>query len=281
MSSGNSDANSYNVGFDLKYDPKTKNVLKFGGLYLRSDSNGETTCRQAHGLRPRRVLLHRPLLRLRRGRLPERRHLPGRLHRLAERRRRLQVRQDGHRHARGLRRFRRRVREVRGAGRHLERRLPRGRGVLLEDLAHRRLHAEGLGPLEVERHRRRLLPLRRRLHDLALEDPRAEARVPPRPQDPARRRDAREDRHGLHRGRRREVLVRPGPRPNREGSGGGGTSAPPDQLHRHVSSAGGRVRGGVFTAAAARARPASELAAAGRGGPARTPRFARQTRARA
>lgn len=43
MTSGNSDANSYNVGFDLKYDPKTKNVLKFGGLYLRSDANGETT----------------------------------------------------------------------------------------------------------------------------------------------------------------------------------------------------------------------------------------------
>ncbi len=43
MSSGNSDASSYNVGFDLKYDPKTKNVLKFGGLYLRSDANGETT----------------------------------------------------------------------------------------------------------------------------------------------------------------------------------------------------------------------------------------------
>ena len=43
MNSGNSDAKSYNVGFDLKYDPKTKNVLKFGGLYLRSDANGETT----------------------------------------------------------------------------------------------------------------------------------------------------------------------------------------------------------------------------------------------
>ncbi len=43
MSSGNSDAKSYNVGFDLKYDPKTKNVLKFGGLYLRSDANGEAT----------------------------------------------------------------------------------------------------------------------------------------------------------------------------------------------------------------------------------------------
>ncbi len=43
MTSGNSDANSYNVGFDLKYDPKTKNVLKLGGLYLRSDADGETT----------------------------------------------------------------------------------------------------------------------------------------------------------------------------------------------------------------------------------------------
>jgi putative salt-induced outer membrane protein YdiY len=43
LSSGNSDARSYNVGFDLKYDPKTKNVLKFAGLYLRSDANGDTT----------------------------------------------------------------------------------------------------------------------------------------------------------------------------------------------------------------------------------------------
>ncbi len=43
MSSGNSDAKSYNVGFDLKYDPKTKNVFKAGGLYLRSDANDVTT----------------------------------------------------------------------------------------------------------------------------------------------------------------------------------------------------------------------------------------------
>lgn len=43
MSSGNSDAKSFNVGFDLKYDPKTKNVLKAGGLYLRSDANDVTT----------------------------------------------------------------------------------------------------------------------------------------------------------------------------------------------------------------------------------------------
>lgn len=43
MNSGNSDTKSFNVGFDLKYDPKTKNLLKLGGLYLRSDANGETT----------------------------------------------------------------------------------------------------------------------------------------------------------------------------------------------------------------------------------------------
>jgi len=43
MSSGNSDAKSFNLGFDLKHDPKTKNVLKLGGLYLRSEANGATT----------------------------------------------------------------------------------------------------------------------------------------------------------------------------------------------------------------------------------------------
>jgi putative salt-induced outer membrane protein YdiY len=43
MNSGNSDASSFNLGFGLEYDPKTKNVLKLGGLYLRSDAKGETT----------------------------------------------------------------------------------------------------------------------------------------------------------------------------------------------------------------------------------------------
>ena len=43
ISSGNSDAKSYNLTFDLKHDPKTKNVLKLGALYLRSDANGATT----------------------------------------------------------------------------------------------------------------------------------------------------------------------------------------------------------------------------------------------
>ena len=65
MNSGNSDAKSYNLGVDLKYDPKTKNVLKLGGLYLRSDANDTTTARQALGLRAGRVQPHGPLLRLR------------------------------------------------------------------------------------------------------------------------------------------------------------------------------------------------------------------------
>ena len=43
ISSGNSDAKSFNLSGDLKYDPKTKNVMKLGVLFLRSESNGDTT----------------------------------------------------------------------------------------------------------------------------------------------------------------------------------------------------------------------------------------------
>lgn len=43
ISSGNSDARSFNLSGDLKYDPKTKNVVKLGALFLRSESNGDTT----------------------------------------------------------------------------------------------------------------------------------------------------------------------------------------------------------------------------------------------
>ncbi len=49
MNSGNSDTKSYNVGFDLKHDPKTKNVLKMGGLYLRNESGGATTADKLSG----------------------------------------------------------------------------------------------------------------------------------------------------------------------------------------------------------------------------------------
>lgn len=43
VNSGNSDTKSFNLGFDLKHDPKKRNVLKLGGLYLRSDADGTTT----------------------------------------------------------------------------------------------------------------------------------------------------------------------------------------------------------------------------------------------
>lgn len=43
LTSGNSDTRSFNLGFDLKYDPKKKNVLKTGALWLRSETDGETT----------------------------------------------------------------------------------------------------------------------------------------------------------------------------------------------------------------------------------------------
>lgn len=43
ISSGNSDAKSYNLAGDLKYDPKTKNVVKLGALFLRTESGDATT----------------------------------------------------------------------------------------------------------------------------------------------------------------------------------------------------------------------------------------------
>jgi putative salt-induced outer membrane protein len=43
LTSGNSDSNSYNLDFKLKYDPKKKGVFKADGLYLRTDTSGEAT----------------------------------------------------------------------------------------------------------------------------------------------------------------------------------------------------------------------------------------------
>ncbi|MBN2317759.1 MAG: DUF481 domain-containing protein [Acidobacteria bacterium] len=40
---GNTDTTNFNVSGELKYDPQTKNVMKFNGLYLRSNSNDEDT----------------------------------------------------------------------------------------------------------------------------------------------------------------------------------------------------------------------------------------------
>jgi putative salt-induced outer membrane protein len=43
VTSGNSDTTNFNLSFDLKHDPKTKNVLKFTALYLRGDKDDELT----------------------------------------------------------------------------------------------------------------------------------------------------------------------------------------------------------------------------------------------
>jgi putative salt-induced outer membrane protein len=43
LTSGNSDTKSYNLTFGLAYDPKTRNVFKADGLYLRSDTDGAAT----------------------------------------------------------------------------------------------------------------------------------------------------------------------------------------------------------------------------------------------
>jgi len=43
LTGGNSDTANYNLSFDLLRDPKTKNLMKFGGSYLRGDSEGEAT----------------------------------------------------------------------------------------------------------------------------------------------------------------------------------------------------------------------------------------------
>jgi putative salt-induced outer membrane protein YdiY len=43
LTSGNSDTKSFNLSFGLVYDPKTKNLVKLEGAYLRSDTDGIAT----------------------------------------------------------------------------------------------------------------------------------------------------------------------------------------------------------------------------------------------
>lgn len=43
VSSGNTSSKSYNASFNVVYDPKTRNVFKSDGLYLRQQTDGETT----------------------------------------------------------------------------------------------------------------------------------------------------------------------------------------------------------------------------------------------
>jgi putative salt-induced outer membrane protein YdiY len=43
LTSGNTDTVNFNVSGELTYDPKTKNVMKFNGLYLRASANNVDT----------------------------------------------------------------------------------------------------------------------------------------------------------------------------------------------------------------------------------------------
>ena len=43
LTGGNTDTTSFNISGELKYDPKTKNVMLFDGLYLRASANNEDT----------------------------------------------------------------------------------------------------------------------------------------------------------------------------------------------------------------------------------------------
>jgi len=43
LNRGNTDTTNFNVSFESTYDPKTQDVLRFKGLYLRGDNNGTLT----------------------------------------------------------------------------------------------------------------------------------------------------------------------------------------------------------------------------------------------
>ena len=43
LTGGNTDTANFNISGELTYDPQTKNVMKFNGLYLKSSSNNEDT----------------------------------------------------------------------------------------------------------------------------------------------------------------------------------------------------------------------------------------------
>ncbi len=52
LTTGNNDSLNANGGFDVKYDPKTKNVLKTSGLFLYGETEGDKTAEQ-YGLNVR------------------------------------------------------------------------------------------------------------------------------------------------------------------------------------------------------------------------------------
>lgn len=63
LTGGNTDTASFNVSGELTYDPKTKNIVKFNGLYLRATANNvDTTDRLSLRFRDEYSLLKRILV---------------------------------------------------------------------------------------------------------------------------------------------------------------------------------------------------------------------------
>jgi putative salt-induced outer membrane protein len=59
VTSGNKDTTNFNAGYEFKYDPKTKNVVKSTGLFLYGQTDGEPTNEQ-YGLSARDEYSFRP-----------------------------------------------------------------------------------------------------------------------------------------------------------------------------------------------------------------------------
>jgi putative salt-induced outer membrane protein YdiY len=63
LTRGNTDTANFNISGELKYDPKTKNVMKFEGLYLRASANNiDTSDRLSLGFRDEYSLSKRILV---------------------------------------------------------------------------------------------------------------------------------------------------------------------------------------------------------------------------
>ena len=60
LTSGNTDTKNFNISFGLVHDPKQRNIVRFAGLYLRGDKDGESivdrtaiTFRNEYAISPR------------------------------------------------------------------------------------------------------------------------------------------------------------------------------------------------------------------------------------
>ena len=72
LTSGNKDTSTLNLGYDLVYDPKTRNLVKSDGLFLRGKSEGESDRGPARAERSRRIQVARRDVRLRSAPVPAR-----------------------------------------------------------------------------------------------------------------------------------------------------------------------------------------------------------------